>query len=143
MSSIHQEWKDRWVDEFVARNNAAAEERDLQMAANEAARQACRMALERAKGEHLRELSNTLDRVLHAATWLIGLGIKIRSLQMQRLPRGMQAVIRVESTPFLWRLFAGDCAWRERRTDGEQTVYTWFAIRYATRIEWEERQCLA
>ncbi|MBL8396151.1 MAG: hypothetical protein JNK99_15635 [Candidatus Accumulibacter sp.] len=86
--------------------------------------------------ERLRKLSRSLDEVLHAATYLLNLGVKITRVVYER----DRAVITVESTPFLWRLFAGDCAWRQRRLEGETTIYTWFAVRYGTRIEWEERQ---
>jgi len=108
----------------------------------QAALRAAQRAIDAVRADRLLALSRHLDQVLHAATWLIGRAIKIRAVHIAR----HAVVITVESTPFLWRLFAGECAWRERRADGaggadsQFDVYTWFAVRYGVRIEWEERQ---
>lgn len=99
-------------------------------------RQSAQRAIDQVRAENMRALSRRLDRVLHAATWLIGLSIRIRKIRIDR----HATVITIENTPFVWRLFAGDCAWRERRTDGDVDRYTWFAVRYGVRIEWEEQQ---
>ena len=71
-----------------------------------------------------------------AVAWLNGLGVKILDVKVTHLA----AVVRVAFTPCIARLFAGDCAWREQRQVGDTRVLTWFALRYAARIEWEERQ---
>lgn len=102
----------------------------------QAALRAAQRAIDKVRAENMLALSRRLDQLLHAATWLIGLSIKILEVRIER----NDTVIIVESTPFLWRLFAGDCAWRERRTDEDFYRYTWFAKRYGTRIEWEEQQ---
>lgn len=71
------------------------------------------------------------------AEWLRAVGVKISSIEIDRLG----ALITVQFSPFLWRLFANDCAWQKRRQQGEATIYTWFAVRFGARIEWEEIQC--
>ncbi|NMQ05270.1 hypothetical protein E4Q08_08300 [Candidatus Accumulibacter phosphatis] len=83
-------------------------------------------------------LSRRMDGALHLASWLTAIGVQIRRLTISPT----HGVIRVAFTPLLWRLFAGDCAWRERKRVGETLVYTWFAVRDGTRIEWEEIECL-
>lgn len=87
--------------------------------------------------EAMQALDRRLDNARHCAAWLIDLGVKVRGVRVDKAA----GVVKVESTPFLWRLFAGDYAWRERRQEGALTIFTWFAVRYGTRIEWEEQQC--
>lgn len=104
---------------------------------SQAALRAAQRAIDKVRAENMLALSRQLDQVLHAATWLIGLSIKIREVRIDR----HATVMTVESTPFLWRLFAGNCAWRERRPVGKFDRYTWFAqCQYGVNIEWEERQ---
>lgn len=97
-------------------------------------------AIRHVRCEAMRELSRRMDNAHHAATWLIDLGVLIRQVRIDRRPR-VVATIQIEHSPFVSRLFAGSCAWRERRQEGAFTLYTWFAVRYGCRIEWEERQC--
>ncbi|HNC51227.1 MAG TPA: hypothetical protein PLO14_03160 [Accumulibacter sp.] len=84
-------------------------------------------------------LSRNMDKALHAATWLCALNLPILKISIK--PTG--AVITVACRPILFRLFARDCAWRQRRKVGAAIVYTWFAVRYGARIEWEEIECRA
>lgn len=72
-----------------------------------------------------------------AVEWLDGLGIRILDVKITR----HAAIVRICHTPFLHRLFANECAWRQQRQEGNTTILTWFALRYATRIEWEETTC--
>lgn len=98
---------------------------------------ACEKVLRVTRGEKIPALDRRFDNARHCAAWLTELGVKVRGVTVDQ----QSGVVKVESTPFLWRLFANDCAWRERRQAGAVTIYTWFAVRYSTRIEWEERQC--
>jgi hypothetical protein len=108
---------------------AAAEAAEAAIAKFERARRVVRC-------EAMQSLDRRLDNARHCAAWLIELGVKVRGVRVDKA----SGVVKVESTPFLWRLFAGDCAWRERRQKGAMTIFTWFAVRYSTRIEWEEQQ---
>jgi len=119
--------------EIIAAGRSALDDGTPEMRAGRRMEQ---QAIERARCERMRHLSTQLDAVLHAATYLIGVGIRIRRVTVDR----RATVIQVESTPFLHRLFAGDCAWRAQHQEGDVTVHTWFAIRYGVRIEWDERQ---
>ncbi len=110
-----------------------------QMAPDEALAAADEL-IKRVRCEAMLELSRRMDNAHHAATWLINLGVLIRQVRIDRVPR-VVATIRIDHSPFVDRLFAGSCAWRERRQEGAYTIYTWFAVRYGVRIEWEERQC--
>ena len=72
-----------------------------------------------------------------AVEWLNNVGVKILAVEIDRLG----ALVKVQFSPFLCRLFANDCAWNKRRQQGELTIYTWFAVRFGARIVWEEIQC--
>lgn len=97
-------------------------------------------AAERARLEALVQTQVVSRRGLNAAKaveWLSGVGVKVLSVEITRFA----AVVRIAYTPFLHKLFAGDCAWRQQRQEGNTTILTWFALRYGARIEWEEIQC--
>lgn len=87
--------------------------------------------------EAMQALDRRMDNARQCAAWLIALGVKVRGVEVG--PKA--AVVKVEASPFVSRLFAHQCAWRERRQEGAWAVFVWFAVRYGTRIEWEERQC--
>ena len=82
--------------------------------------------------------SRRLDNAARAAKWLASEhGLSVIELRITR----KASVLRVASVPRLWRIFSGECAWREREQRGALTVFTWFATIFGTRIEWEEVQC--
>lgn len=94
-----------------------------------------RADLDRKRRETLRGLADRLDGILHAATALIGLGIKIRRIDVTR----KQAIITVEACPLVSLIFADQCAIRRQARDDRHgvMVHTWVAVLYGVRIEWE------
>ena len=87
----------------------------------------------------MQSLDRRMDNARECASWLIDLGVKVRGVEVGT----RSAVVKVECSPLVGRLFAGRCAWRKRRQVGAWAIYTWFAVRNGARIEWEERQCAA
>lgn len=114
MSQIHEAWK-AYVTESI---------QPPEKSASAAGRQALL----------LEGLSRRMDQALHAITYLSAIGAAIESIEI----KPTAARVRVAHTPMLAKVFAADMSWRQRRTIGTRTVYTWFVIRFDTRIEWEE-----
>ena len=70
--------------------------------------------------------------------WLVRQGIYVIGFE-GKTSNGMdQVIVKVAPSPYLHRLFAGQCAWRARQQKGVVTIYTWCADRFGIRIEWEE-----
>lgn len=89
-------------------------------------------------GDDVSVFGRRLDNARRAIEWLTRQhGIGILSLTLSR----SGATVRVPGEPRLWRIFRDQCAWQQRRQVGALTVYTWFAVIFGTRIEWEETQC--
>lgn len=75
---------------------------------------------------------------LRAALLLTGLHFRIERLVIDTDRE--RAVITIAESAHVSRYFARDCAWRRQRVDLHGVVWlTWFAIRFGTLIEWEER----
>lgn len=87
-----------------------------------------------AMGEAVRLITNLLRCVL----WLVKQGVYITGFQGRRGNCGDQVIVTVAASPWLYRLFSDECTWQQRRQEGCLTIYTWFAIRFGIRIEWEE-----
>ena len=119
MSAIHEAWKDE-----EARSAAADPRNALTKGRIEA------VAQTEAVGRRSQNAAKAIE-------WLSGLGVKVLQVEITR----HAAVVRVAHTPFLHKLFANDCAWRQQRQEGNIRIVTWFALRFSTRIEWEEIQC--
>lgn len=86
----------------------------------------------------MHELDRRIDNARECSAWLIEKGVKVISVVVKR----GSAVVRVEASPLVTRLFANNCAWLKRRQVGAATIFTWFSVRNGARIEWEERQCM-
>ena len=129
MNMMHQAYKDEVADSAVeprahANKRRATAERHAETARIDAV----------AQTEAIRRRTLNAGK---AVEWLDGLGIRILKVDITR----HAAIVRICHTPFLHRLFANECAWRQQRQEGNTTILTWFALRYATRIEWEETTC--
>lgn len=90
-----------------------------------------------AAGDDVSLFGRRLDNAGRAALWLAEHGISILGLAVTR----HGATLTVPCDPRLWRIFRDQCAWRKRRQVGRLTIYTWVAVLFATRIEWEHTQC--
>lgn len=76
--------------------------------------------------------------LLRCVTFLVKHEIYVIGFAGARSSGGLDRVIvNVAPIPRLHAMFP-DCFWRERRQDGQLTVYTWCAVRFNTRIQWEE-----
>lgn len=88
-----------------------------------------------AMGEAVRLITNLLRCVL----FLIKSGVYVIGFKGWRSGAGVDRVtVQVAASPYLHRLFQGDCSWQERRQEGCLTIFTWFSIRFGIRVEWEE-----
>ena len=119
MNQLHEAWKDREARSASPCTRPSS------------------VAVPSDQGEQTAAVCRRTANAHKCADWLKGIGVKIISIEIDRL----RALVKVQFTPFLWRLFANDCAWQRRRQEGEATIYTWFAVRFGARIEWEEIQC--
>lgn len=84
-----------------------------------------------------------LTNLMRCVLWLIKHGIYVTGFRGWRGNRVDRVVVTVAASPYLQVLFAGQCAWRERRQDGALTIFTWYAERFSVGIEWEEVVCAA
>lgn len=127
MNPMHEEWKAAEVAAIA--ESLPAQRRGL---ADGAAEKARIDAV--AQTEAIRRRTVNAGK---AVEWLDGIGIKILNVEITR----HAAIVRIAYTPFLNKLFANECAWRQQRQEGNARILTWFALRYGARIEWEEIQC--
>ena len=83
----------------------------------------------------LAEFDRYLTQLRSVVHWLVAHGVKVQSSCVGR----HGAVVTVEYAPLVDRLFGQEKAWRERQQVGTgSAVYTWFVVRFETRIEWDE-----
>ena len=82
----------------------------------------------------LEELDRRLENMGRAVHWLVEHGVHVLSTSLGRAG----GIVIVAGSPALRALIGNDCAWRRRRQDGALTIFTWFAMRFDTRVEWEE-----
>ena len=79
-----------------------------------------------------------LDNLKACVHWLIAHGVSIIDADLRRgrfKPR-----ISVVASPLLHVLFKDDCATVQRRACGDETLFTWAAVRYECEIRWEAAQ---
>jgi hypothetical protein len=81
-----------------------------------------------------------IGALLQCVLWLLKHGVYVVGFQGYQQGGVDRVVVTVAPSPLLHRLLP-DCAWRARRQEGALTIYTWFAVRFDVRIEWEEVTC--
>lgn len=80
-----------------------------------------------------------ITNLLRCVVWLIRHGVFVTSFSGYHTPGGGDHIkVCVAASPYLYTLMGRDAAWQQRRQEGSLTIYTWFAIRFGIRIEWEE-----
>lgn len=85
------------------------------------------------------EAVRLITNLLRCVIWLIRHGVFVTSFSGYHVPGGVDHVkVCVAASPYLYTLLGSDAAWQKRRQEGCLTIYTWFAIRFGIRIEWEE-----
>ena len=89
------------------------------------------------RAEALADYDRRLDNLRCCVHWLVDNGVKVIESMLCR----QGGIVKVAASPNLPRLLGGECSWRKRRQDGALTIFTWFAVRYGTRIEWEDVTC--
>ena len=82
----------------------------------------------------LSEFDQRLANMGRCVHWLVEHGVRVLDSRLCRVG----GIVTVAGSPHVRALFAPDCTWRQRRQDGALTIFTWFAVRFETRIEWEE-----
>lgn len=82
----------------------------------------------------LAEFDTRLDNLRRCVHWLVENDIKVLTSVMCR----GGGIVTVAKSPRLHALFSQDYTWRKRRQVGALTIFTLFAIRFDTRVEWEE-----
>ncbi len=82
----------------------------------------------------LEEFDSRLKNMGLCVHWLVEHGVHVLSTSLGRAG----GIVIVAGSPTLRALIGQDCTWRKRRQDGALAIFTWFAIRFETRIEWEE-----
>lgn len=86
----------------------------------------------------LAEFDVHLDNLKACVHWLIAQGVSIIDADLRRgrfKPR-----ITVAASPLLHALFKDDAATVQRRACGDETLFTWAAVRYECEIRWEAAQ---
>ncbi len=82
-----------------------------------------------------------LTNLLRCVLWLLRNNVRLIGFRGESRLGVDRVVVTVAPSPTLYRLFGEDCAWHSQRYDGAATRYTWFAIRFGIRIEWEDVTC--
>ncbi|WP_153117401.1 hypothetical protein [Rhodocyclus tenuis] len=99
-------------------------------------------AAEQTRATSVSMATTLIMNLLRCVLFLIKNRLSVISFRGYRDIGGDNIVIVVAPSPRLHAIFGEDCAWRQRRPDGELTIYTWFADRFGCRVEWEEVTCL-
>ena len=80
-----------------------------------------------------------ITNLLRCVLYLIKHGVFVTGFAGCKTAAGDDRItVTVAASPFLYKLFASECAWQKRRQEGALVIFTWFAVRYGIRIEWEE-----
>lgn len=80
-----------------------------------------------------------ITNLLRCVIWLIRHGVFVTSFGGHHVLGGGNYVkVCVAASPYLYMLLGSSAASQQRRQEGCLTIYTWFAIRFGIRIEWEE-----
>lgn len=82
------------------------------------------------------EFDRRMDNLRSCVHWLVENDVKVLTSAMSRCG----GVVTVANSVRLHKLLGRDYTWRKRRQDGALTIFTLFAIRFDTRVEWEEVQ---
>ncbi len=82
----------------------------------------------------LAEFDRRMENMGRCVHWLVEHGVHVLGSSLGRAG----GIVIVAGSPTLRALVGQDCTWRRRRQDGALTIFTWFAVRFETRIEWEE-----
>ena len=93
---------------------------------------------ESARAAVCEDFDRHLDNLRACVHWLIAQGVSIIDADLRRgrfKPR-----ITVVASPLLHVLFKDDAATVQRRACGDETLYTWAAVRYECEIRWEAAQ---
>jgi hypothetical protein len=85
----------------------------------------------------LAEFDRRIENLRCCVHWLVEHEIRVIDSRLCRVG----GIVKVAASPSLRVLLGSDCSWRQRRQDGALTIYTWFAMRFGTRIEWEDVSC--
>ena len=82
-----------------------------------------------------------ITNLMRCVLWLMRHGIYVIGFRGWQSAGVDHIAVTVPASPHLYRLFAGQCYWRNRRQDGSLTIHTWNAERFGVRIQWEEVSC--
>lgn len=82
----------------------------------------------------LAEFDRRVENLRQCVHWLVEHGVSVTDSRLGRAG----GIVKAAGSPGLRALVGQDCTWRQRRQQGALTIFTWFAIRFETRIEWEE-----
>ena len=82
----------------------------------------------------LEEFDRRMENMGRCVHWLVEHGVHMLGTSLGRAG----GIVTVAGSPTLRALLGTDRAWRKRRQEGALVIFTWFAIRFETRIEWEE-----
>lgn len=93
---------------------------------------------ESARAAVCEDFDRHLDNLKACVHFLIANGITTISTEVRR--SRFRPRITVVASPLLHALFKDDCATVQRRACGEETLYTWAAVRYECEIRWESAQ---
>lgn len=85
----------------------------------------------------LSEFDTRLENLRLCVHWLVDHGVHVIASAINRAG----GIVTVAGSVQLHRLIGKDYAWRKRQHTGLLTIYTNFAVRFETRIEWEEEKC--
>lgn len=83
--------------------------------------------------------THLITNLLRCVLWLIRHGIYVNGFSGERdTGGGTRITVRVAASPYIYQVLKGEAAWQQRRQQGHLTIFTWFAVRFGIRIEWEE-----
>ncbi|WP_374342640.1 hypothetical protein [Azonexus sp.] len=99
------------------------------------------MPAESSRDIALARAGSLIGNLQRCVEWLIRHGVYVIGFNGRRRENGTDEVtIRVAASPYLYKLMM-DATWLKQTRDGALVTHTWQAIRFATRIEWEEVSC--
>lgn len=87
----------------------------------------------------LTEATKIITNLMRCVLWLLRNNIHVTGFTGYHLNGIDRLTITVVASPKCYIAFGSDnCAWRERRQVGAQTIYTWWGERFGVRVEWRE-----
>lgn len=80
------------------------------------------------------DFDQRMENLRRCVYWLVENGVLVISSTMCR----GGGIVKVSDSPRLHMVIGQDYAWRKRRQEGALTIFTMFAIRFDTRVEWDQ-----